>query len=174
MAEYKPLKRSEISKGTEYIVWYRTGDQANNKPILAIYPCRHAQDVAKVVDRLPYDAIVRVVRFSTWRVNNRRFAYQPYLRYLHDHLYAGYQGWSNYETWATMLWIDNDCGLYSMFHDTDSNLAELSDYEFAGFIQDTIEQFNPLADKAGLYSDLMSSALRDVDWIEIAKACRDQ
>ena len=23
-----------------------------------------------------------------------------------------YNGWNNYETWLTALWIDNDCGSY--------------------------------------------------------------
>lgn len=26
----------------------------------------------------------------------------------------GYNGWKNYESWATGLWIDNDEGLYNM------------------------------------------------------------
>lgn len=96
-----------------------------------------------------------------------------------------YQGWTNYETWVTSLWIDNDYGLYSKIERTatehaktakdDENVkkgiwteCEAAKFRLADDIKEKIEEANPLAEKANLYSDILSANLKEVNWNEIA------
>ena len=71
-----------------------------------------------------------------------------------------YEGWENYETWLVALWIGNDQGLYEAVREMADGSPET--------IKDFILEFNPLADKANLWSDLMNAALQSVNWEEIA------
>ena len=86
-----------------------------------------------------------------------------------------YQGWQNYETWATALWIDNEQNSYQhRCHLTD--IAQEEDLEkdkrivsLANSLKEWIESANPLAESANLFSDLLQSALSEIDWQEIAE-----
>jgi hypothetical protein len=95
-----------------------------------------------------------------------------------------YNGWKNYETWNVALWIDNEQGSYSqrqeMAQDAWENAEGKRAYAsqtrldrakclLADSLKDWIEEMNPLADSASLFSDLMSAALGEVDWYEIAE-----
>ena len=93
----------------------------------------------------------------------------------------GYNGWSNYETWAVKLWIDNDQGsaMYAR------NLVEDARVEASGghhvwtveqharfTLADSVRdwvcvEMRPEAD-ASMFEDLLSAALDRVDWQEIA------
>jgi hypothetical protein len=93
-----------------------------------------------------------------------------------------YEGWTNYETWCVALWIDNEEGSYHASRELAKDLyrqAETSrDGRFtrefnaacalAEALKEEHEEGNPLADKPSVYSDLLSAALRDVNWHEIA------
>ena len=98
---------------------------------------------------------------------------------------TGYNGWTNYETWAVALWIDNEKSLQEQAHGMARTNREnaLESSKATGGIW-TIEQaarFN-LADTlkawveedllpdlgATLAADLMGAALCEVDWNEIA------
>lgn len=87
-----------------------------------------------------------------------------------------YNGWTNRETWATNLWIDNERGIYEMVQDmaktsleehqeggADSCLAEsiesLFDEAFEDIENMTNEGLNMLKDIGSLYR---------VNWQEIA------
>ena|ERR1017187_4116827 len=92
----------------------------------------------------------------------------------------GYNGWNNYETWNVALWIDNDQGSYSQRCEMAQeayNEAEASKHQtrkeeavssLAKQLQEWVEEMNPLASEASMFSDLLSAALGDVDWYEIA------
>jgi hypothetical protein len=69
-----------------------------------------------------------------------------------------YQGWTNYETWNVKLWLDNDEGSYHW----------LGDLAQTAWDNAEIEEQNPLADQATMWSDLLSAALSEVNWMEIA------
>lgn len=79
-----------------------------------------------------------------------------------------YNGYTNYETWAVSLWIDNDPGLYNDVQELARENVD-SEYDLANTIKDFIEEFNPLAENADMFSDLMQSALQNVNWQEIAE-----
>jgi len=88
---------------------------------------------------------------------------------------ADYQGWTNYETWAVALWIDNDQGLYNESRDRardltrdhydDISRAEIS---LADWLKELITEGEPDLG-ASLYSDLLTAAIGEVNWDEIAE-----
>lgn len=90
-----------------------------------------------------------------------------------------YNGWTNYETWAVSLWIGNDQGSYEYWRERASEcLPDNRDdavHNLASQLENEIEDMSPLADAdASLYSDLLSSALNEVNWYEIAEGMVDE
>lgn len=84
-----------------------------------------------------------------------------------------YNGWSNYETWNANLWIDNDlylseniaiytADLFGSYDDIDEPVSLVADY-----IKDIFLELAP--DVEGFYSDIINSAIKTVNWHEIAK-----
>jgi len=78
-----------------------------------------------------------------------------------------YNGWSNYETWAVKLWIDNEQS--SQEYWLERAKEETTPYELARALKDEFNEANPIQ-TASVYSDLMSAALSGVDWLEIANS----
>ena len=84
-----------------------------------------------------------------------------------------YNGWTNRETWATALWIDNERGLYDLIQEkideamgsvrelADMIEATLDEIFFTSFDEMTQEGLNMLRDIGSLYR---------VNWYEIAEA----
>ena len=79
-----------------------------------------------------------------------------------------YNGWTNYDTWAVNLWLTND-------HSTDKFLTEVvlskqekweKAEELKHFVESS-ESMEKVFEDASLASDLLGSALEDVDWLEI-------
>ena len=84
-----------------------------------------------------------------------------------------YNGWTNRETWAVKLYIDNDQGLYSYYvnmlnrsKDARSFAQELEDW-FFNLIQDMLEDGNLSNEARGMILDIGS--LWRVNWLEIAQ-----
>jgi hypothetical protein len=84
---------------------------------------------------------------------------------------SGYNGWTNYETWAVKLWLDNDQGSQEMAFEM-AREAQRSKYPRAMLADALKEIHEENAPEIGnnVYSDLLGSALGSVDWYEIAKA----
>lgn len=92
-----------------------------------------------------------------------------------------YNGWTNYETWAWKLWMDNDEGTYDhwqdqarqCFEDTrgdddfDSRIDEAS-IDLADIIKSDCEENSP--EVTGAYADLLNAAISEIDWHEIASS----
>lgn len=77
--------------------------------------------------------------------------------------------------WVTVLWIDNDydsylyrCELVERVKEEHEEEEERQDC-LALSLKDWIEDRNPLVDSACLFTDLLNSALSDIDWQEIAE-----
>ncbi|MDJ0719080.1 MAG: hypothetical protein QNJ54_33450 [Prochloraceae cyanobacterium] len=86
-----------------------------------------------------------------------------------------YNGWKNYETWLTALWIDNDYGSYLTRCEMAEEIKqeyELEDeqvYYLSLKLKEWIEELNPIREQASLFTDLLNAAFMEVDWYEIAE-----
>ncbi|MHA1289420.1 MAG: DUF7249 family protein [Candidatus Thorarchaeota archaeon] len=71
---------------------------------------------------------------------------------------SGYNGWSNYETWAVNLWLTNDQATYQM----------VSSLPSAEAIKDFVSQWrHQVCLPSGLFADLLTTSLQRVNWYEI-------
>lgn len=99
-----------------------------------------------------------------------------------------YNGWTNYETWAVALWLDNDEGSYNYWREQSQEVwdaAEPGEHSWQtreaeavrvlsdmlkDLHEERLEELGLLdGDKAGVFADLMGAAMSEVNWHEIAK-----
>lgn len=93
-----------------------------------------------------------------------------------------YNGWTNYETWAVALWVDNSEDTYrarrSMADDYRAERVEPDDPKpieeptvqgFANAIREWVEEEMMPDLGASLASDLLNADLSEVNWREIAE-----
>jgi hypothetical protein len=91
-----------------------------------------------------------------------------------------YNGWVNYETWVTALWLDNEQSSYTDWRERAQSAFENAegDRENAGYalaqeLKDEISNSSDIPE-SGLFADLVNAALSEVDWDEIAKHLLDE
>ena len=93
---------------------------------------------------------------------------------------TGYNGWKNYETWVTALWIDNDEGSYNYSRelvahaqaDMANDSTRMLTLEIADALREWQEEtINDLtADVPNcIVGDLLGHAFGQIDWYEIAE-----
>jgi hypothetical protein len=93
----------------------------------------------------------------------------------------GYQGWKNYETWIVNLWMDDTSESHKSWRATahivwsrahlDEPVLTRSEavrFALADQIKDEFEDGHPLCDEASHYSTMLSAAISNVDWDELA------
>lgn len=100
-----------------------------------------------------------------------------------------YNGWTNYETWAVKLWMDNEESSYTYWQERAreawDEAADKSPNQFmnrsenarnllAGWLKDEHDDQSdhPVFKAADgtVYADLLNAALSEVNWYEIADA----
>ena len=74
-------------------------------------------------------------------------------------------GWKNHPTWLVWVWIENDFSLYEYCQELKQSTSDTR--EIADSIKQLIEEAKPQSDD--LWGDLISSALGEVSWREIAE-----
>jgi len=92
-----------------------------------------------------------------------------------------YNGWTNYETWLTALWMGNDQGSEAHWTEAAKDAVKAVKTVRKSFTKEEEAAF-VLADRikseigeacpdlgTTLYADLMGAALSEVNWYEIAK-----
>ena len=95
----------------------------------------------------------------------------------------GYNGWTNYETWCVSLWLNNDQGTQERCEEMAQeawNDAEAGSYltrlevatrALAGILRDEqVEIADDLVGTSSMFSDLLTAAMGEVNWDEVAKA----
>ena len=95
-----------------------------------------------------------------------------------------YNGWTNYETWAVALWLDNEEPSYRLTRDLTQTVwreapqsqavrewgwsrVEAAEHRLAELLREFIEGHNPTPPTT-LFADLMWAALGEVNWQELA------
>jgi hypothetical protein len=83
-----------------------------------------------------------------------------------------HEGWKNFETWSVNLWIANDEALYLYWRKcargavAEGGRRSLMEYRLAERLKSEVSAQAPSVD--GIWADLLSAALCEVDWQEIA------
>lgn len=96
-----------------------------------------------------------------------------------------YNGWTNYETWVTALWLDNEYATYCYWREVsqecqatapateqvkrgDWTVEEAARLTLSYRLREEVTDHSPVAE-ASLYADLLGAALQEVNWLEIAE-----
>ena len=100
-----------------------------------------------------------------------------------------YNGWTNYETWAVMLHLDNDEGTYTMVRDSVAEIVASRNEAggrgeqpfYASYVADWLKDYAETLCGVGsesedygipeptlLATDMIRAALSEVDWNEMA------
>lgn len=89
-----------------------------------------------------------------------------------------YNGWTNYETWAVALWLDNERGTHDYWLEQAKEILERSEptEHFSSEQQAMLslsemlksEHEAALPELQGFAADLLNAAMSEVDWYEIA------
>lgn len=94
-----------------------------------------------------------------------------------------HNGWTNYETWLVALWLDNECSTHEYWHAVADEVAcdeaaRAADGDkgpairrLADMLRAELEEAAELRldGRTDMFSDLLSSALSEVSWTEIAE-----
>ena len=83
-----------------------------------------------------------------------------------------YNGWSNYETWCMNLWLTNEEPIYNLLRMIAT--SERAMHEKIAALCEFVDTCNPLNDTATVFTDLLNSAIQEVDWEEIITGAMEE
>lgn len=89
---------------------------------------------------------------------------------------TSYQGWENYATWAVALWIDNSEGdqeYITELVNSCENVYRAGD-ALEQWADDALDMWMEGRKSAGLFNDLLTWALGQTNWIEVAEHFWDE
>jgi hypothetical protein len=78
-----------------------------------------------------------------------------------------YNGWANKETWLVHLWLTNDQASDAAWRAVAAEVGEVA--HFADVLRGALEDGVSDLQAAGLYPDLLTTALGRVDWVAVAR-----
>ncbi len=98
-----------------------------------------------------------------------------------------YDGFANYQTWCVNWWLTNDAEASKRCRELVNqtshavqeaaavvsgigDAAEATRNLLANELSELVDGYNPVANETTLFSDLIGTALGEVDWLEIADA----
>ncbi|MBE9593292.1 MAG: hypothetical protein IMF19_07405 [Proteobacteria bacterium] len=87
-----------------------------------------------------------------------------------------YNGWANYETWCVKLWIDNEESSYNYWLERAKEILEEKVDVITLTLADELKEGHEEAmedaciAEVGVFTDLLNSALGEVNWYEIAES----
>lgn len=85
----------------------------------------------------------------------------------------GHNGWTNYETWAVNLWLDNDEHTQQMVYRLANGRLDRASAREAlkDFVENEREEWRESG--ASMFDDLLNGALSSVDYWEIIAAAAE-
>lgn len=75
-----------------------------------------------------------------------------------------YNGWTNYETWLVVLWLNNDQASYNALEALKAE--DGSEYRKAESLEELVRELYE-CEPVGIVADLVNSAFERVNWVEI-------
>ena len=78
-----------------------------------------------------------------------------------------YEGYTNYETWAVNLWLNNEEGTHRYWREEAGRVRDRG--KLAQRLKDELNEEAPDLGST-LWADLLNAALSDVDWYEVAES----
>lgn len=82
-----------------------------------------------------------------------------------------YQGWTNYSTWAIHLWLTNEEPSYRYWRMAGKEAESTNDLAIR--LKTEVEEQQPDLG-ATFWADLLTFAVQETNWYEIAKAFREK
>ncbi len=83
-----------------------------------------------------------------------------------------YQGWTNYETWAVALWLNNEQGDQEWARGIALDTRNDELWQAGEAFKTSLDEMMPDLG-ATLWSDLLRSAFDEVNWAELAASFRE-
>ncbi len=80
----------------------------------------------------------------------------------------GYNGWKNYQTWATHLWLIQNFDFSDAIKEQEKTTSQAGRvFALADEIERAIREERPKI--TGVYSDLLTFAMSEIDYVSIAR-----
>ena len=83
-----------------------------------------------------------------------------------------YNGWTNYESWLVKLWMDNEQGTQKYWTEQAEQHFKIHGEDNLRLLADALKEYHEeqLPEVQGFVSDLLNSAMSEVNWQEIAES----
>jgi hypothetical protein len=89
-----------------------------------------------------------------------------------------YNGWTNYETWAVALWLDNESGSCDYWREQAQEAWNAAEATPGSQVLNKLKEYHEeraeelglyKTERMGVFGDLLNAAMSEVDWHDIAR-----